>query len=144
MPPKADPSKSNAPSKELSGKAAASTANNNSNNKKSAVPGASSTTGLVRGLAEDVSNMTLSNNNNGAASAGSGGMPTVSRAKKGTMAARAAIEDAQIMGMDNMDDYETSKASLRGRKAVMEDDRRAVLDLERWDGPQPSDTADDF
>lgn len=71
-------------------------------------------------------------------------MPTINRTKKATNSARAAIEEAQILGIDNMDDYETSKANLRGRKAVMEDDKRAVLDLERWDGPPLGDANEDF
>jgi hypothetical protein len=103
-----------------------------------------STPGFSKSLSEDMSALTMDGSTRTSPSVINGNMPIINRTKKGTMSARAAIEDAQILGTDNIDDYETSKAALRGRKAVIEDDRRAVLDLERWDGPQPNDIGEDF
>ena len=72
----------------------------------------------------------------------SGAMNINIKSKKSALGVRAAIEDAQLLSTDNIDDYETCKTTLRGRRAVVDEDRRAVQDLERWSGPQFKASAD--
>ncbi len=47
---------------------------------------------------------------------------------------RSVIEDATSQSTENIDDYESSKASTRGRKIITEEERKSVRELDNWNG----------